>query len=396
MKPNLKKILWLGAFIYAIQALEKLPSSSLFFYFKETLHLSESKIQYLGGLIGLAWLIKILFGYLTDNYLTQKKWILISVIGSLSIAVVCSAIPFYLPVLVCLLLVSNLNTAIRDVSVDGLSCIQGKEENCCDKFQKYQWVALTIAGILTSLCGGYIAQHYSYVVGFLALIPFYLFLLWYVFTLPETQGKRDKVGFKETICSYKELFTNKKFLLVCLFLFLFKYSPDFTVQLEFIERDVFGWSRFFMSGIMPAISGLCALLGTWLFGKYYKKVSVDRWLYWSVLVGACTVLGYLYYTPVTSVIYTLVYSVISMFVFLITLTWMAESTISGKEATSYALLASVSNFSGWISGITGGVCYDFFQNFTSKQGALNIMIIVASLCSFLCLPLIPKIFRGEK
>ena len=88
MKIN-NKLLWiyiLSSAIYFTQGIEGLPGLSLFFYLKETLGFTPEKIMYIGSITGLAWLIKPLWGYLCDNFLSNKKWIILSLLGSISIA----------------------------------------------------------------------------------------------------------------------------------------------------------------------------------------------------------------------------------------------------------------------------------------------------------------------
>jgi predicted MFS family arabinose efflux permease len=277
----------------------------------------------------------------------------------------------------------SLTTAIRDVAVDGIMCVEGKDNNCCDKIQTIQWTALTIAGIIVSLIGGYIADKFNYKFAYLCLIPFYLIIisivLRYRTTVPEN---RTRVHILETICSYKELFTNKQFLLACLFIFLYNFAPGFGVPLQFIERNSFGWSYSFM-GTLGAITSAVGIIGSVLYFKFGRKINIEKCLFWSVFFGAITTLCYLYFTPISAIVYGIVFSVIGMFIFLNVMTFMAQRTIPGKEATSFALLCSVNNLAGTASTFTGAYLFP-------KIG-LQPLIIVAALTSFLCLPLIKKL-----
>jgi len=413
-----KKLLWiyiLSSAVYFTQGFEGLPSLSLFFYLKEKLGFTPEKIMYIGSITGLAWLVKPLWGYLCDNFLTNKKWILLSLLGSISIAFyfgLSSLLP--LSLLVILLSLASFNAALRDVSVDGIMCIDGKKTNTCDKIQAIQWTSITIASILVGLGGGYIADHFNYKVGYLCLIPIYLLIIGIVLRYRTTVssyctsqkqidnltycgntgglsciGKEKcknnpnyKKSLLQTICSYKELFVNKGFLIACLFLFLYKYNPSFGTPLSFIERDVFKWSGQWM-GTLGAIVSCFEILGAIIFFKMCKKINIKRWLKISVFLGAVTTLCYLKFTPITAIIYGVCFSVLGMFVHLIVMSFMAKSTISGKEATSFALLCSISNLAGTSSSLSGA--------FLFPKIGLQPLIIVSALTSFLCLPLIKKL-----
>jgi len=415
MKIN-KKLFWifvLSSAVYFTQGIEGLPGLALTFYLKEKLHLIPSTIMYLSSIIGLAWLIKPIWGYLCDNYFTKKSWIILSLIGSLIISFYLGISPFLaLPIIILLSTIGSWTAAVRDVAVDGIMCIEGKEVNECGRIQSIQWTSITIAGIIAGLIGGYVADHFNYQFGYLCLIPFYLIILGIVFkykTTPKISTKscnncshyencdlseynicqdykKEKVSILETICSYKELFTNKKFLIGCLFLFLYNFSPSFGTPLFFVERDVFHWSGTFM-GILGAITSGVSIIGSILYYKFGKKINIRKCLFYSVFLGASTTLCYLYFTPISAIIYGIVFSLVGMFIFLNIMAWMAENTINGKEATSFALLCSINNLAGTCSTLTGAYLFP-------KIG-LQPLIIISALTSFICLPLISKLNLKE-
>ncbi len=409
-----KNLFWiyiLSASVYFTQGIEGLPNIALFAYLKEKLHFDPSTIMYLGSLTSLAWLVKPILGYLIDNYLSTKKWILISLLGSLGICFYLGLSPIIpLGILIPILMLSNFNTAIRDVANDGIMCIEGKKENKCDKIQSIQWIAITVASIIVGLFGGYIADHYSYQLGYLCLIPIYLIIIGIVLKYRTIEPKNrtiescnncihnencdfsdnhwcqsyknEKINILETILSYKELFTNKQFLLGCLFLFVYKFAPGFGTPLSFIERDQFKWSFTFMS-ILGAIGSIISIIGAIIYYKISHKLNVKKMLFYSVFLVGITNLFYLWFTPVTDIIYTMIFSFLGMFIFLNTMSFMAKSTLSGKEATSFALLCSISNLSGTLSTITGACLFPLI--------GLKCIIILASLSAFLSLPILNKL-----
>lgn len=385
----MKKLNWLyivSIMTYFLQGIESLPSLGLFLYLKESLRFTPEKIMYIGALTGMAWTIKPLWGFLCDNFLSNKKWILISLSGSTIISLIFGLNPFFaIPILILLLGMSNLNTAVRDVATDGMMCIEGKKENICDKIQSIQWISITVAAIIVGLCGGYIADHYSYKIGYISLIPLYLLFIGFIISNKESHATRETQLTQKPLAlllNYRALFTNKQFLLACLFLFLYKYSPSFGTPLLFIERDIFKWSGQFM-GSLSAIISCFEILGALLFYKYCKIIPTKKFLYISVFLGAILSLCYLKFTPITAIIYGILFSIIGMFIHLIIMSWMAKSTLPGKEAVSFALLCSINNLSNSASTISGAILFP-------KIG-LFWLIILSSATSFLCLPLLKKL-----
>lgn len=288
-----------------------------------------------------------------------------------------------LPILIALMTLGSWTSAVRDVAVDGIMCVDGKKTGNCDKIQAIQWTSITIAGILVSLVGGFIADHFNYKVAYLSLLPIYLIIIGIVLQYRTTESSHGtRVHILKTIYSYKELFINKPFLFSCLFIFLYNFNPSFGTPLQFIERDTFKWSWTFM-GTLGAITSAVSIIGSVLYFKLGRKINIEKCLFWSVFVGATTTLCYLYFTPISAIIYGIIFSIIGMFIFLNLLTFMAKSTLPGKEATSFALLCSVNNLAGTASSLAGAYLFP-------KIG-LQPLIIIAALTSFLCLPLIRRL-----
>ena len=179
-KDKLFLLYSLSILCYFIQGIEALPSLSLFKYFKEVLMYPPHKLMTLNAIVGLAWIPKILWGYFIDQFLSKRIWIALSLIIDL-ITVLFLGI-WSLPVvfLATMMFLNSTDSAIRDVAVDGVMCIEGKRYKITGKIQSVQWIAITIASIITGLLGGYLADRYSYKIGFLLLIPFYLLCFFFI------------------------------------------------------------------------------------------------------------------------------------------------------------------------------------------------------------------------
>jgi hypothetical protein len=267
------------------------------------------------------------------------------------------------------------------VAVDGIMCVEGKKYNATGRIQSVQWISISIAGLLTGIGGGIIAEKWGYQAGFLALIPVYLAVGIPAYFYQEEKTLPDKTR-SALFSDLKKLFAHKKILIVGLFIFLYKYSPSFGTPLFFIQRDSFKWGKVWIGGL-GTISTVFGIIGSLVYYKVSQKINIRKWLFISVFLGAVTSLSYLYYTPVTAVIYDILYSLIGMFIFLMVMDFMARSTIKGLEATSFALLCSFSNLALVTSNLSGAFLLPIL--------GLKWLIVLSSLTSFLCLPLINKI-----
>ncbi len=394
-----KKLFWvfaLSSAVYFTQGIEGLPSQGLFYYLKDSLHFSAEKIMIIGSITTFAWLVKPLIGYVIDNFLSKSAWIFISLALDIIFALFLGLMQMPLILLVALLVINSGNAAFRDVAVDGIMCVEGKKYQATGKIQSIQWASILVAGLITGIGGAFIAEKWGYQIGFLCLIPVYLLvgLPAYFYREEQAENRLENRGLPSDRQSQKhlpsatlpndlkKLFSDKRILIIGLFIFLYKYSPSFGTPLFFIQRDSFRWPKMWI-GALGTISTLFGVIGSLLYYRFSQKINIKKWLYYSVFLGALTTLSYLYYTPASAVIYDVFYSFLGMFIFLMVMDFMARHSVKGLEATSFALLCSINNLSGVASNLSGA--------FLLPLVGLKWLIVLSALTSFLCLPLIRKI-----
>lgn len=378
-----KKIFWiytLSSIVYFTQGIESLPAQGLFYYLKETLHFSPEKIMLIGSITISAWLVKPLIGYTIDNFFNKKVWIYIALMLDIILVLFLGLVRLPLFILIGVLIMNSTNAAFRDVAVDGIMCVEGKKYNATGKIQSIQWISISLSGLLTGIGGGYIAERWGYQAAFLCLIPVYMLVGIPAYFYKQDDAVRDNST--TLFLDLKKLFGYKKLLIVGLFIFLYKYSPSFGTPLFFIQRDTFKWGKIWI-GALGTISTVFSIIGSLLYYRFSQKINIKKWLYFSVFLGAVTTLSYLYYKPVSAVIYDVVYSFMGMFIFLMVMDFMARNAIKGLEATSFALLCSISNLALVASNLSGAFLLPIL--------GLKWLIVLSALTSFLCLPLISKI-----
>lgn len=383
-KKNLFWLFALSSSVYFTQGIESLPSQGLFYYLKETLNFSPEKIMFIGSITTLAWIVKPIIGYVIDNFFNRKTWIFISLILDVGTVLFLGLNSLPIVMLVSLILLNSTNSAFRDVAVDGIMCVEGKEHKITGKIQSIQWISISVAGLITGIGGGFIAEKWGYKTGFLALVPVYILagLIAHFYRELHITPKAS-IHKNYLLADLRKLFSDKRLIIVALFIFLYKYSPSFGTPLFFIQRDAFKWGKVWI-GVLGTISTACGIIGSLFYYKFSTKINIKKWLFFSVFLGAVTTLSYLYYTPLTAVIYDIAYSFLGMFIFLMVMDFMAQNTTKGLEATSFALLCSASNLALTASNLSGA--------YLLKVGVdLKWLIIISALASFLCLPLIKKI-----
>ncbi len=379
-----KKLFWIFALssaVYFTQGIESLPSQGLFYYLKETLHFSPQKIMLLGSITTVAWLVKPIIGYIIDNFLDKRAWIFIALAFDIILVLFLGLVALPIIILVMVLIINSTNAAFRDVAVDGIMCVEGKKNNTTGKIQSIQWISISLAGLLTGIGGGFIAERWNYRVAFLCLIPVYFLVALPAYFYKEEDVLKDKPS-TTFFTDMKKLFSNNKIIIVSLFIFLYAYSPSFGTPLLFMQRDTFKWGKIWI-GTLATIGTVFQVVGALFYYKFSQKINIRKWLFISVFLGAVTSLSYLYYTPVTAVVYDILYSFVGMFIFLMVLDFMARNSVKNLEATSFALLCSVNNLAQVASSFSGAILLPIV--------GLKWLIILSAFTSFLCLFLIKKI-----
>lgn len=381
MDNRLFRVFCLSSAVYFTQGIETLPSQGLFYYLKESLKFPPEKIMLISGVITFAWLVKPVIGYIVDNFLNKRTWILISLSCSAILAAVIGSHHLPLGLLIGILIISSAWAAFRDVSVDGIMCVEGKQHNATGKIQSVQWISISVATLITGIGGGYIAERWDYATAYLCLIPIYIIAAAFAYFYNTGEPLRRETTSK-FIRDMKTLCGSRRLMWAGLFVFLYQFAPSFGTPLFFIQKDVFKWSKVWI-GTLATVGTVFAIIGALLYFKFSQKINLKKWLLFSVFIGAVTTLSYLHYTPATAIAYDIIYSLLGMFVFLMILDFMARNSVRGLEAASFALLTSLSN----LALVASNMCGALLLPVIGLQG----LIIISSVTSFLCLFIIPKI-----
>jgi predicted MFS family arabinose efflux permease len=131
---------------------------------------------------------------------------------------------------------------------------------------------------------------------------------------------------------------------------------------------------------LGTVFSIVEIIGALLYYKFSRRINVRKWLIGSVYLGATTTMCYLFYTPISAIVYGLLFCLVGMFIHLIVMDYTARIVPKGLETTAFALLCSIHNLSGTASSITGAWLLPIV--------GLKPLIIISSLTSFLCLAFI--------
>jgi len=381
---NIKFLFALSALIYFTQGIGSLASQALYYYLRETLGLSVALIMSIGSISSIPWMIKPLYGYLSDHYKLfgthRKHYIILSSIVSVVACLALGLTPFVsVALLIALLTVDAFGGAMKDVAVDGMMVEEGQKKKITGKIQSIQWTALGVAQVLTGVVGGYIAENASYRLAFLIIALFPLAI-----AIAASYYKEPKkfIKHRPIMSEIRILLSDKQFLLSAAFLFCLWFSPAVGTPIFNKMREELHLSKIWI-GWLSTIGAVAGVIGSLLYFKLSTKIDLRKWLVYGTLLSAVSTFAYLYLTPASILCYNIVFGLSSAFVHLIMLDFMAKSCPKGQEATVFALLCSLVNFGTFCSNQAGALLFNFV--------GYNGLIIISGVFTLFCLGFIPKL-----
>ncbi|GBD34321.1 Folate-biopterin transporter [bacterium HR35] len=389
-------IIFALVYFFSPNGLSSLPNLTLNFLLKESLKLTATQLAYFSAITILGWALKPLWGFISDliplfgskrkNYL-----ILSSLLAAFCWLILALTSNYNVWFLLLILTISSFAYAFQDVVTDALMIEIGKKENRLSEFQSFQWLAVYIAQIITGFAGGLVAEKLraQTTFGIAFLFPLIVALIT-ILILRKTE-EEPVLRFMEFKNSFKEAVLNKEFLLVNLFLFLWRFSPSYGAPMFFYQVDVLKFSKIFL-GSLASLSAISSALGAIFFNFISKSISLRKLLILTVILGGLSTFWSLIYLTsfvknnlliarILAIIDSLVFGFLGSIFFLTMLTFAAEKTNPKLAGSVFAFITSIMNLGLMGSEALGGYLY-------SKIG-LAPLIIVSGLTSLAILIFIP-------
>ncbi len=390
-------------YFFSTNGMASLPGLAVQYLLKDVLKMTASQASYFGAITMLGWVIKPLWGMISDAVpifgYRRKSYLVLTAFAAAAIWFILGQTQNYtVTFLILMFTLSSVAYAFNDVVCDGLMVETGKPHNITGKFQSWQWGAVYTAGIITSLAGGWVAANLANQTIFTINAFFPLLVLFLVlFLVAETRSADYKAQYKASLVALKSAAGDKTLWLVAFFLFFWTFSPSFGTPFFYYANDVLKFDKMFF-GIAGAVGSATAVIGSWFFGRYYKKFKTTKLLYFAIILGVFTTLfDLVYFTPlvlnhlwlakVIRLATAGVFSILGVFIFLTMLNLAAVICPKYSEGTTFAALMSVWNLGGMGSAALGGWLFD--------QIGLQPLIVVSAAFTALAWPLV-RFLKLEK
>src|SRR2546425_9073362 len=360
-----RRLAILFAVVYFSQGMYHVADQVLTLTLKERLGMSPSQVGKFGTIILLPWVIKPLYGMISDSFplfgrRRKSYFLLTSALATLAgIALSLVGEPTY-GSLATLMLIMGLGIAFTDVLTDAMMVENGKPLGLTGAFQSVQWSAINVAILLVGIVGGYLAQHRLLQVGFLiaACFPFLALVMGAAF-IHEPPAKSQREEFREAWQGIKHAIRDRTMWVVAGFIFFWTFSPSIGIPLFYYQTDTLKFSQQFI-GLLGSLGAAAQIVGAAFYAPLSRRYPLRRLIEWSIGVGVVGTLAYLLYNDWKSaMIIDITFGGLSMIVQLAFLDLAAKACPPHAEGTFFALLMSVYNFGVQGSQVAGGYLYDW-------------------------------------
>ena len=404
--------------VYFVQGILGLARLAVSFFLKDDLGLSPAQVAALMGVASIPWVIKPLFGFMSDGlpifgYRRRPYLILSGFLGTISwLALATLVNTAWMATAVILL--TSLSVAISDVIVDSLIVERAREESVAKSgsLQSLCWGCSALGGLITAYLSGLLLEHMSSnaIFEITATFPLIVSAVAWLIAEEKVNAVADSQKSKNSLVTgqIQQLWgaiKQKSIWLPTAFLFIWQATPTADSAFFFFSTNELGFEPEFL-GRVRLVTSLASLLGIFIFQNYLKSVPFRRILGWSTIIAA--VLGMTTLLLVThanralgiddrwfSLGDSLILTVAGQITWMPVLVLSARLCPKGVEATLFALLMSIWNLSGLLSHELGALLTSWLGVTETNFDKLWLLVIITNLSTLLPLPFLPWLPAGD-
>ncbi|MBD2253919.1 folate/biopterin family MFS transporter [Nostoc parmelioides] len=394
--------------VYFVQGILGLARLAVSFFLKDELLLSPVQVSALMGIVALPWMVKPLFGFISDGlpifgYRRRPYLVLSGILGAISWISLATIVHTSWAATVAIAL-GSLSVAVSDVIADSLVVERAREESVSHvgSLQALCWGASAFGGLITAYFSGLLLEHFTTRTVFLITASFPLIVsgvAWLIAESPVSKYGSDNTNLlsvKQQLQQLRQAFTQKSIWLPTAFVFIWQATPTADSAFFFFSTNELHFEPEFL-GRVRLVTSLASLIGVWIFQRFLKSVSFRLIFGWSTVISA--VLGMTMLLLVThtnralgiddrwfSLGDSLILTVMGQIAYMPVLVLSARLCPPGIEATLFALLMSVFNLAGMVSYEVGAIIMHWLGITETNFDLLWLLVLITNLSTLLPLP----------
>ena len=369
-----------------------LIAQPLNYYLKEVHGWTPVQITGFLALFNLPWIIKPLYGLVSDfvplfGYRRKSYLILSNALATgayLATAQLTAPGPLGFAILLTAYAMAISSTLCGAVLVEN-----GQKFGTSASFVNSQWLWYNVAFMVAAIGGGQLIERLSptsalHTAAFLVALAPLAAIIGTIFLVSEEKRPINitqlKIGFSGLVGAIKE----RRIWIVAMFLFLYYFSPGFATPLYFHMTDNLKFSQGYI-GILSSINAAGWIVGALLYWRFGSGISLKTLFYVSIATGIVTSAAYLLLSgQISAAVLYFCSGFSTMLATVATLTLAAEFSPKQAEGFSYAILMSVTNLATSAADITGSFLYEHLFNHR-----LTPLILLSSAFTAVAFVLVP-------
>jgi folate/biopterin transporter len=404
--------------VYFVQGILNLARLAISFFLKDDLALSPAQVGALLGIAAIPWVVKPLFGFLSDGlpifgYRRRPYLILSGILGAVAWASLATIVHDAWTATLAILLTS-LSVAISDVIVDSLIVERVRHESLAraGSLQSLTWGASALGGIITAYLSGWLLEQVSNQIVFAITATFPLVVSAVAWLIVEKPVTRNSSSHADTPFSIRHQIqqlwrgiAQKSIWLPTLFIFLWQATPTSDSALFFFTTNELGFQPEFL-GRVRLVTSVAALVGIWVYQRFLKGIPFRIILGWTtVLASGLGLTTLLLVTHANRALGiddhwfslgdSLILTVMGQIAFMPVLVLSARLCPPGIEATFFALLMSIWNLAGLLSHELGALLTQALGVTETNFENLWLLVAIANLSTLLPLPFLRWLPAGD-
>ncbi len=392
--------------VYFVQGILGLARLAISFFLKDELALGPAEVAVLTSIAALPWVIKPVFGFISDGlpifgYRRRPYLILSGLLGMLPLLALATVVDSAWEA-VTAMAVASLSVVISDVIVDSIVVerTRGESISQAGSLQSLCWSASAFGGLVTAYFSGSLLEEYGTrtVFAITASFPLIVSVAAWVISESRVSFAQDTAGVRNQIRQLRQAITQKSIWMPTAFLLLLQITPSGGSAFFYFTTNELGFGPEFL-GRVQLVTSIASLVGVWFFQRFLKTVPFRIIFGWTTVLA--TVLGMTTLLLVThtnralgiddhwfSLGDSLILAVMGRIAFMPVLVLAARLCPPGIEATLFALLMSVENLGGILSRQLGALLTYWMGITATNFDNLWLLLLITNLSNLLPLPLL--------
>ena len=404
-EPNAELIAILT--VYFVQGILGLSRLAVSFFLKDELLLSPVQVSALLGIVFLPWMIKPVFGFISDGlpifgYRRRPYLILSGILGTASWISLATIVHTSWAATLAIAL-GSLSVAMSDVIVDSLVVerARGESQAKAGSLQSLCWGASAIGGLITAYFSGLLLQYFTTrtVFGITALFPLIVSgVAWLIAESPVSKDAQDSnqtnsLPIKHQLGQLRQAISQKTIWLPTAFIFIWQATPNADSAFFYFTTNELHFEPEFL-GRVHLVTSFASLAGVWIFQRFLKSIPFRVIFAWSTVLSSMLGMTMLLLVTHTNRLLgiddhwfslgdSLILTVMGKIAFMQVMVLAARLCPSGVEATLFALLMSVFNSAGSVSHAFGALITYWLGITATNFESLWILVVITNLSTLL-------------